>query len=234
MRHVLTKDTNARVALDKFSRQLDGERTGRELQFQHQKQQLQFLRNSKSHKKEKNDHGTCDKTWQKPLNLKIAPDKSPNRCRSYSEQDVPSVGLRDLKLKICCQRYKADECKEAANVYLLARESLGSEIDVNHVVLDKPRESLQSDRCGEIKNEVHTEHTTNSDITETKFKRPRALSDLLPPIFLPPIYQRCMAKLLQRGKVHERQRARAGNDSGCERTGTYQTAVGAWFEDLKE
>ena len=89
-------------------------------------------------------------------------------------------------------------------MYLLARESLGSEIDVNHVVRDKPRESLQNDRCGEIKNEVnevHTEHTTNSDITETKFKRPRALSDLLPPIFLPPIHQRCMAKLLQRGKV---------------------------------
>ena len=168
MRHVLTKNTNARVALDKFSRQLDRERTGRELQFRHQKQQL-FLRNSKSHKKEKNDHGTCDKTWQKP-HLKIAPDKSPNRCRSYSEQDVSSVGLRDLKLKICCQRYKADECKEAANVYLLARESLGSEIDVNHVVLDKPRESLQNDRCGEIKMKS-MKFTLSTQPTRTSLRR---------------------------------------------------------------
>ena len=237
--HVLTKSTPDRAALDKFSQQLDRQKKSKELEFRQEKQKLLLrLRKLEAKKKEWNDRGTFDNTRQKPLNLQITPATSPNRCRSYSAPDTSSLGLLGLKLRLCDQRCDANGWKESADAHLFTRETLGSDTNPrSHAPLDEVSETFKNARCGEINdgvNKVYIEHTTNSDITEKEFKRPGALSVLLPTLVLPPIHQRCMAKPLQRGKVHERQRAIDGKVSGYEETGTYRTAVAANFDDLKD
>ena len=237
--HVLTKITPDRAALDKFSQQLDREKRAKELEFRQEKQKLLLrLRKLEAKKKEWNDRGTCDNTRQKTLNLKITAATSPNRCRSYSAPDTSSLGLLGLKLRLCDQRCDANGWQDSADAHLSTRETLGSDTNAcNHAALDKASETFKNDRCGEINdgvNKGYTEHTTNSDITEMKFKRPRALSDHFSTLVLPPIHQSCMAKPLQREKVSERQRAIDGKVSGCGGTETYQTAVAAKFDDLKD
>ena len=220
VRHLLTRNTFGKMALDKLTRQLNKERTVKELHFQHQKQKL-LQQKTESQKIERNNvnnlnnQSTCNDQWHRVSDFKGAPGKSLNRCRSYSQQEPSSL--------VWCsgQRFWESKWREAADVNWISRERNPS--IVNHAQIDRERNSG-----------VCIAYDTNSDVGEAKLKRPRALSEILPPLVLPPIHQCCMRTPLQRKETHEYQRLKDGTVSSCEGAGTSKTTFGAWYDELED
>ena len=217
VRHVLTRNTVAKMALDKLTRQLDKERTAKELHFEHQKQKL-LQQKTESQKIERNNvnQSTYNDQWPRASDFKCAPGKSLNRCRSYSQQEPSSLVWRGG------QRFWESKLKEAADVSWASKEKTGSII--NHLQVD-------GERNGGVNIAYDTKDMTNSDVREAK--RPRALSEILPPLVLPPIYQCCMRTPLQRKEIQECQRLKDGAVSSCEGAGTSKTTFEAWCDELE-
>ena len=210
VRHVLTKNTNDRIALGKVTRQLDRERIAKELDFQQQKQKL-LLQKFESHMKERSgktgrDSGMChDSVSQGLVDLQIgASGKFSNpRCRSYSVHGPSSFELRGSKCPV--QYREGHEGKEAT-----------------------VRETVEKD--GSI------ERTTDNlgRIAEgEKLKRTRTLSHILPPLILPPIHKSSSSPL-QRRKNSEIQQVRANTAEGCEGVGMIQASVLNLTDDLED
>lgn len=222
VRHVLTRNNFGKMVLDKLTRQLSKERTVKELQFQHQKQKLLQQKNEsqKIERNHVNNQSTCNDQWRRVSDFKCAPGKSLNRCRSYSYKEPASLVWRGG------QRYWESKWREpATDVNWISKEK--NSFIVNQAQIDRERNSGVS--IG-----YDTEHMTNSDVGEVKLKRPRALSEILPPLVLPPIHQCCMRTPLQRKETHECQRLKDGAVSGCEGAGTSKTTFGAWCDELDD
>lgn len=215
VRHVLTKNTSDRIALGKVTRQLDKERIAKELDFQHQKQKL-LLQKFESHMKEpfgKNgrDSDACnDLPSQRLADLQIgAPGKLLNpRCRSYSEQGPSSFELRGSKFSV--QYREVHEGKEAKEMGLNVRETVEKDGDRVRRTTENP-----------------------GRIAEEKLKRTRTLSDILPPLILPPIHKSCSSPL-RKNKNPENQRMKANAAIGCEGAGTNQTPVLTLIDELED
>ena len=218
VRHLLTRNTFGKMTLDKLTRQLNKERTVKELHFQHQKQKL-LQRKTESQKIERNNQSTRNDQWHRVSDFKGAPGKSLNRCRSYSQQESSSL--------VWCggQRYWESKWREAAYVNWISKER--NPPIINHAQIDRERNNGVSIA-------YDTEHMTNSGIGEAKLKRPRALSDILPPLVLPPIHQCCMRTPLQRKETQEYQRLKDVRVSSCEGAGTSKTTFGAWCDELED
>jgi len=211
VRHVLTKNTNDRIALGKVTRQLDKERIAKELDFQQQKQKL-LLQKFESQVKERSgkkgrDSGTCnDSASQRLADLQIGASGkfSKLRCRSFSEHGPTSrFELRGSK---CPTQYR--EVHEGKEVAL--RET---------VVKDGDSMRRATENSGRIEE-------------EEKFKRTRRVSDILPPLILPPIHKSTTSPL-QRRKNSEIQGIKATVGVGNEGVGTNQTPVST-LDDLED
>jgi len=211
VRHVLTKNTNDRIALGKVTRQLDKERIAKELDFQQQKQKL-LLQKFESQVKERSgkkgrDSGTCnDSASQRLADLQIGASGkfSKLRCRSFSEHGPTSrFELRGSK---CPTQYR--EVHEGKEVAL--RET---------VVKDGDSMRRATENSGRIEE-------------EEKFKRTRRVSDILPPLILPPIHKSTTSPL-QRRKNSEIQGIKATAGVGNEGVGTNQTPVST-LDDLED
>lgn len=212
VRHVLTKNTNDRIALGKVTRQLDKERIAKELDFQQQKQKL-LLQKFESQVKERSgkkgrDSGTCnDSASQRLADLQIGASGkfSKLRCRSFSEHGPTSrFELRGSK---CPTQYR--EVHE------------GKEVALRETVV-KDGDSMRR-------------ATENSGRTEEeeKLKRTRRVSDILPPLILPPIHKSTTSPL-QRRKNSEIQAIKATAGLGYEGVGTNQTPVSTLIDDLED
>lgn len=148
VRHVWTRNASDRIALDKFTRQLDRDKTAEELHFGQQKQKL-LLRKFESQKKERSSYDICDETRRRSSNLEITPGKSPNRTRSYSQPekaDPSSLRLRGLKLGLHGQHREASGGKEAEDWNMISRDTIGSA--TKHAT-------------------TKTEHTNNADVAKS-------------------------------------------------------------------
>ena len=216
VRHVLTKNTSDRIALGKVTRQLDKERIAKELDFQHQKQKL-LLQKFESQMKERfgkngRDSDICnDSASQRLADLQIgAPGKFLNpRCRSYSEQGTSSFELRGSKCPV--QFREVHEGKEAKEIGLNVRETVEKD-------------------GGRVR---RTTENPGRTAEEEKLKLTRTLSDILPPLILPPIHK-SSASPLQKCKNSENQRTKANAAVGCEGVGTNQTPVLTLVDDLED
>lgn len=210
VRHMLTKNTNDRIALGKVTRQLDKERIAKELDFQQQKQKL-LLQKFESHMKERSgkngrDSGMCsDSVAQGLADLQIgASGKFSNpRCRRYSELGPSSFELRGSKCPV--QRREVHEGKEATI-----------------------RETVENDG-----NTIRTTENLGCIAEDEKLKRTRTLSHILPPLILPPIHKSSTSPSQSR-KNSEIQRIRANTAEGCEGVGTNQTPVLSLIDDLED
>lgn len=209
VRHVLTKNTNDRIALGKVTRQLDKERIAKELDFQQQKQKL-LLQKFESQMKERSgnncrDSEMCnDSASQRLADLQIGASGkvSTPRCRSYSELGPSSFELRRSK---CPVQYRdVHEGKEAT-----VRETVEKDGDIVRRATENPGRIAE----------------------EEKLRRTRTLSDILPPLILPPIHKSSTSPL-QRRKNSEIQRIKANAAVGCEGVGTNQTPVLTLVDDL--
>lgn len=211
VRHVLTKNTNDRIALGKVTRQLDKERLAKELDFQQQKQKL-LLQKFESHMKERSgkngrDSGMCnDSVSQGLADLQIgASGKYSNpRCRSYSVHGPSSFELRGLK---CPVQYR--EVHE------------GEETTI--------RETVEKDGNRMRRTTENLDHIAEDE----KLKRTRTLSDILPPLILPPIHKSSTSPLQGR-KNSEIQRIKANTAEGCEGVETNQTPVLTLTDNLED
>ena len=101
--------------------------------------------------------------------LRIAPGKSLNlRNRSYSEHDPSSLHLRGSKCSV-----QLPEGKETTDLSLNSRETVEKDRDRARKTTERP-----------------------TRITEGEMlKRTRTLSDILPPLILPPIHKSCTGPL---------------------------------------
>ena len=213
VRHVLTKNTNDRIALGKVTRQLDKERIAKELDFQQQKQKL-LLQKFESQVKERSgkngrDSGTCkDSASQRLADLQIGASGkfSKLRCRSFSEHGPTSRFELRRGSKCPAQYREVHEGKEVA-----LRET---------VVKDGDRMRRVTENSGRIEE-------------EEKLKRTRRVSDILPPLILPPIHKSTTSPL-QRRKNSEIQGIKATAGAGNEGVGTNQTPVSALVDDLED
>ena len=211
VRHVLTKNTNDRIALGKVTRQLDKERIAKELDFQQQKQKL-LLQKFESHMKERSgkngrDSGMCNDTASQRLaDLQIGPSGkfSNKRCRRFSEYGPSSLELRGSKCPV--QYREVHEGKEAT-----LRETVEKDGDRMLRVAENP----------------------GRDAEEEKLKRTRTLSSILPPLILPPIHKSSISPL-QRRKNSEIQGIKAKAAVGCEDVGTNQTPGLTLIDELED
>lgn len=211
VRHVLTKNTNDRIALGKVTRQLDKERIAKELDFQQQKQKL-LLQKFDSHMKERSgkngrDSGMCsDSVSQGLADLQIGASRkfSNPGCRSYSVHGPSSFELRGSK---CAVQYREVHEGKGATV----RETV--EKDGNRI-------RRTTENLGRI-------------AEDEKLKRTRTLSDILPPVILPPIHESSTSPL-QRRKNSEIQQIKVNTAEGCEGVGTNQTSVLNLIDDLED
>lgn len=212
VRHVLTKNTNDRIALGKVTRQLDKERIAKELDFQQQKQKL-LLQKFESQVKERSgkkgrDSGTCnDSVSQRLADLQIGASRkfSKLRCRSFSEHGPTS--RFELGGSKCPAQYR--EVHEGKEVAL--RET---------VVKDGDSMRRATENSGRIEE-------------EEKLKRTRRVSDILPPLILPPIHKSTTSPL-QRRKNSEIKGIKATAGVGNEGVGTNQTPVSTVIDDLED
>lgn len=221
VRHVLTRNTGDLIALGKVTRQLDKERIAKELDFQQQKQKL-LLQTFESHIKEhfergghESDMARNESTSQRVAGLRIAPGKSLNlRCRSYSEQDPSSLQLRGSKCPM--QFREVPEGKQATDVNLHSRETV-----------EKER--------GKVRKTTVIEHPARV-AAEEELKRSRTLSDILPPLILPPIHKLSISPL-DKKKNPENQRItgiKAKAIVGNEEAGTNQIPNTTHIDDLED
>ena len=208
VRHVLTKNTNDRIALGKVTRQLDKERIAKELDFQQQKQKL-LLQKFEAQMKERSgkngrDSEMCsDSASQRLADLQIGASGkiSTLRCRSNSELGPSSFELRGSK---CPSQYR--------DVHG-GKEATGRETEE-----DGNRMGRATENPGRI-------------AEEEKLKRTKTLSDILPPLVLPPIHKSSTSPLQSR-KNFEIQPIKADAAVGCEGVGTNQTPSLTLKDDL--
>lgn len=213
VRHVLTRNTSDRIALGKVTRQLDKERIAKELEFQHQKQKLllQTFETQMKERFEKEGHQSDsdmfdDSAAQKLADLRIAPGKALNsRGRSYSEHDPSSLHLRGLKCPV--QSREGHERKESLH----------------------SRETVEKERGRARKTGVINVREHPAIAEEKTLKRTKTLSEILPPIILPPIHKSCTSPL-ERRKNPEHQRMKA--KGGCEGDATNKTPI--QIDDLED
>lgn len=213
VRHVLTRNSGDRIALGKVTRQLDKERIAKELDFQHQKQKL-LLQTFDTHMKEHSERGghesdmvSSDSASQRLIDLRIAPRKSLN-LRCRSYSEQDPSSLQLRGSKCPMQFREVHEGKETT-------ETVEKDRDRARKTTEQPT------RIGE----------------EQKLKRTRTLSDILPPLILPPIHKSCTG-LLEKKKNPENQRITGIKAKaipvGCEGLGTNQTPVTTRIDDLED
>ena len=209
VRHVLTKNTNDRIALGKVTRQLDKERIAKELDFQQQKQKL-LLQRFESQMKERSgknglDSEICnDSASQRLADLRIAASEkfSTLRCRSNSELEPSSFELRGSKYPV--QYSDVHEGKDAT-----VRKA---------VEKDRDRMRGATENSGRI-------------AEDEKLKRTKTLSDILPPLSLPPIHKSSTSPLQSR-KNSEIQPIKANAAVECHGVGTNQAPGLTLIDDL--
>ena len=212
VRHVLTKNTNDRIALGKVTRQLDKERVAKELDFQQQRQKL-LLQKFESQMKERSDKngrdsGVCnDSASQRLADLQIGTSGklSAPRFRRYSELRPSSFELRGSKFPV--QYRDVHEGMEATG-----REAAEKDGDRVRGATESPSRIAE----------------------EEKLKCTRTLSGILPPLTLPPIHKSSTSPLHRR-KNSEIQRINANAAESCEGVGTInQTPVVTLIDDLED
>lgn len=224
VRHVLTRNTSDRIALGKVTRQLDKERIAKELDYQHQKQKL-LLQKFESQMKERSEKDTQElnklddsDTPQHLVEVRMAPGRAVlSRYRTYSDLDMSSLQLQGLKCPV--ESREALERKQKSEKGLHLRETIEREIKET----DWPRMR---------KTGVINVTERPAIVKEGRMKRTRTLSDILPPVILPPIYKSSSSPL-ERRKNLEHQRIKA-KEFVAESTGTSQTPAATEIHELED
>ena len=220
VRHVLTRNTGDRIALGRVTRQLDKERIAKELDYQQQKQKL-LLQKFESQMKERSakDSQETSNELDGTAGLRKATGKHVmSRYRSYSELEMSSSQLQ--RLKCSAEIPEALEKKAKTNRTL------------NYSRLAVEKRANETNRPRLRKTGVIKAPERSGLVEEVRMKRTKTLSDILPPVILPPIFQ-SGASSLEKRTVLENQRTQA-KESFSEGSGSNQTPMMTEIRELED
>lgn len=186
-RQVLTRNTACKMALNKFSQQLDRERKMIELHFENEKEKLSLLHRESCRR----DNGNHRKrSYKHNLVVSGFPSKIPGKYlnregRAYCRQERSRLELNHGLSQ------GENQWMGTVDASLSSKDAVVSITRQSAIANDRERYRARDDGV----KATFTEEMSHRDSThETKNMHPIMLSHILPPLLLPPIYEGCMRK----------------------------------------